>query len=178
MLCRDSRKRIATLLRIFIAASLFFLAGQAPVFAQIGNIGQGDAPRTDENEGPPIVFYADLSADEESAVTVSPGVGHLECILDRKTLKFTWKLTYSGLTSPVIGAALHGPQTPGGEAGVLVDIGTKGLSSPIEGSANLTEGQLEYLLVGRMYVQVRTTKFPVGEIRGQLNRQRPKSPNS
>ena len=155
------------MLRILIAASLIFLAGQAPAFSQSGNIGQGDVKRN-ENEGPPIVFYADLNADEESAVTVSPGVGHLECVLDRATLKFSWKLTYSGLSTPVVGIGLHGPQTPGGEAGVLVDMGGNGLKSPLEGSAILTEGQLEYLLVGRMYVQIRTTKFPVGEVRGQL----------
>ena len=168
------------MLRIFIVALLIFLTGLSPTFAQSSNLSnlQGDASEKKADGGPPIIFTADLLADEESAVTESPGIGHLECALEPSTLKFSWKLTYTGLTSPVTAAAFHGPQTPGGEAGVLIDIGSKGLKSPIEGSVILNDGQLEYLLVGRIYVNIRTVKYPVGEIRGQLARQRPKSPNS
>ena len=43
----------------------------------------------------------------------------------------------------------------------------------MEGSVTLNEGQLEYLLTGRMYVNLHTVKYPNGEIRGQLSRQRP-----
>ncbi len=164
------------MLRSLILASLIVLAGHAPIRA--AEPTKHEQAETEDTKGPPIVFIADLSAEEESAVTDSPGVGHLECVLERATLKFSWKLTYRNLSTPVIGAGFHGPQTPGGEAGVLIDIPASDLKSPIQGSATLTEGQLEYLLVGRMYVQIRTSKFPVGEIRGQLQRQRPKAPTT
>ena len=88
--------------------------------------GYYSADANDVN-GPPIHFAAELNADEESAVTESPGVGHADFTLDRKTLKFSWKLTFKNLTSPPTGAAIRGPQTPGGEAGVLYDMSPGGV---------------------------------------------------
>lgn len=160
---------------VVLACCLIFLASAVPARAQSSALGQPQVAQgeKDPTEGPPIVFYADLSADEESAETYSPGIGRFECSLERKTLKLTWKVTYQKLTSPVISAAIHGPQSPGAEAGVLIDLGGKGLISPIEGSAILNEGQLEYLLTDRMYVNILTKRYPVGELRGQLSRRRP-----
>ncbi len=167
--------------RTIIAACAVSLAfGAAPAFAQGQNTrGQAEKNIPDDTlKGPPIVFFADLSADEESAVTESPGVGRFECSLERETLKLTWKVTYSNTTSPLTSASIHGPQTPGGEAAVLIDLGGKGLKSPIEGSKIISPGDLEYLLTGRMYVNLHSVKYPAGELRGQLSRQRPKEPTS
>ena len=160
---------------VVLACCLIVFASAVPACAQSSTPGKPPAVQVvkDATEGPPIVFYADLSADEESAETYSPGIGRFECALERKTLKLTWKVTYQKLTSPVIGAGIHGPQSPGAEAGVLVDLGGKGLTSPIEGSSILNEGQLEYLLTDRMYVNILTKKYPGGELRGQLARLRP-----
>ncbi len=152
------------------------LALAAPAWAQSSNLSklQGDAVNSSAgDDGPPIAFYADLSADEESAETYSPGKGRFDVTLDRKTLRFAWKVTYNDLTSPLTSAAIHGPQTPGCEAGVLIDLAPKGPRAPLEGSVVLNEGQLEYLLTGRMYVNLHTAKYPNGELRGQLSRQRP-----
>lgn len=125
------------------------------------------------DEGPPIHFYANLSADEQSAVTYSPGTGRADFVLDRETLRFSWVLTYSDLTSPPTGIGVHGPQTPGGNAGLLFDLAPSGFASPVKGSTILSEGELEYLLTGRMYVNLRTVKYDLGELRGQVMRQRP-----
>jgi hypothetical protein len=130
-----------------------------------------------DTEGPPIHFRADLSADEESAVTESPGKGVAEFTLDRKTLRFSWKVTFSNLTSEPIGAAVRGPQTVGGEAGVQVDLAPNGFKKlPLEGSVILTDGQLEYLTTDRFYVNILTKKYPAGELRGQVNKQREPKP--
>ena len=160
---------------------LGLVSGPLPASAQQGQnirakpeVGLPD----DSLKGPPIVFYADLSADEESSFTESPGVGRFECQLDRATLKLTWKVTYSNTTSPVTSAGIHGPQTAGSEAAVLIDLGKGGLKSPIEGSATLSDSDLEYLLTGKMYVNLHTVKYPGGELRGQLSRQRPEAPTS
>jgi hypothetical protein len=158
--------------RTIVAVFAFLALGALPASAQQGQnirakpeVGLPD----DSLKGPPIFFYADLSADEESSYTESPGVGRFE---------ITWKVTYSNTTSPVTSAGIHGPQTAGSEAAVLVDLGKKGLGSPIEGSAVLNEGDLEYLLTGKMYVNLHTVKYPGGELRGQLMRQRAKAPTS
>jgi hypothetical protein len=124
-------------------------------------------------DGPPIHFYADLSAGEQSAVTDSPALGRAEFLLERATMKFSWIVTYHDLTSAPTAAGLHGPQTPGGNAGHLIDIAESGLQSPIKGSAIITDGQLDYLLTGKMYVNLRTARFDLGELRGQIMRKRP-----
>ena len=128
-------------------------------------------------ETAPIRFAADLSADEESAPTESPGTGHADFTLDRATLKFSWVVTFDKLSSPLTEAVVRGPQKPGTNAGVLFELGPKTAKSPIKGSTVINDGQLEYLLAGRMYVNLHTTKWKDGEIRGQIHRVReaPKS---
>jgi hypothetical protein len=120
--------------------------------------------------GPPIHFVAQMSADEQSAYTESPGIARAEFVLERATLRLSWTLTYSGLTSAPIGVGIHGPQAPGGNAGVLIEMGANGVRTPLKGSAILTDGQLEYLLTGRTYVNLRTQKYKLGELRGQIMR--------
>ena len=122
-------------------------------------------------EGPPIAFVAILSADNQSATTESPGSGRVDFLLDRPTTRLSWKATYKGTTTQVTGAHIHGPQRPGVNAGVLFDMAPNGLGKlPLEGSVILTDAQLEYLLSGRTYVNIHTTKYPEGELRGQIDR--------
>lgn len=132
------------------------------------------SPNPDDREGPPINFFADMSADEESAVTESPGKARADFTLDRKTLKLTWKVTFEKLTSAPEGLHIHGPQTPGGEAGILIDLAPKGVISGVEGEAELNDGLLGYLVQDRMYVNLHTKKYPAGELRGQVRKARPK----
>ena len=47
------------------------------------------------------------------------------------------------------------------------------MKSPLKGSRKINDGELEYLLTGRIYVNIHTTKLPAGELRGQMMRQRP-----
>lgn len=124
-------------------------------------------------EAAPIKFGCDLSAEEQSAPTESPGKGRADFVLERDTLKFSWVITYSGIPSTVTGVRIHGPQLIGTNAGVLIDAGVNGIASPLKGAAVLDEGQLQFLLSGRMYVNITTTKYKDGELRGQIRRLRP-----
>lgn len=144
------------------------------LFCSVFMLGQAHAaPDYAGAEGPPIKFKAILSADEQSAPTESPGSGTAEFVLDRPTLQLDWTVTYSGMRSQATGAHAHGPQTPGGNAGVLFDLVSDGLGSPIKGSRVINDGELEYLLTGRIYVNIHSTRYPAGELRGQVMRQRP-----
>ncbi len=131
------------------------------------------APDYAGTEGPPIKFSAALSADEQSAPTESPGVGQAEFVLDRPTQRLEWTITYRDLTSNAVAAHIHGPQTPGGNAGVLFNLAPDGMKNPLGGSVILNDGELEYLLTGRLYVNIHTTQYPAGELRGQIMRLRP-----
>jgi hypothetical protein len=122
-------------------------------------------------EGPPIHFLASLSADEESATVDSRGSGRAEFTLDRDSLRFSWHVSYKDLTSAPTLAAVHGPQRPGTDAVVLFEMGSKAQAKPpIDGSVVLSDAQLQYLLSGRLYVNIHTAKYPNGELRGQIER--------
>lgn len=146
------------------------------LFAVLGALSPGlsnAAPDYAGTDGPPIKFRTTLSADEQSAPTNSPGLGGAEFVLDRPTQRLDWTITYGKLTSKAVAAHVHGPQTPGGNAGVMFDLAPNGTKSPLVGSVVLNDGELEYLLTGRLYVNVHTTKYPAGELRGQIMRVRP-----
>jgi hypothetical protein len=162
---------------LWLCCGVALIVGTAitPTHAQQGKADNSCAyfsPNPDDTAGPPIAFYADLSADEESAVTESPGSGRVDFVLERATLKLTWKATYQKLTSQPMGLHIHGPQTPGGEAGILIDLAPKGMTPLIAGSSVLNEGLLAYLVQDRLYVNLHSAKYPQGELRGPVKKAR------
>ncbi len=168
-------KRVTTLassLGLLISIITANAFGQAPVYQDFFECGYY-SPDENDTSGPPISFYADLSADEQSAVTESPGIGRAEFVLERSTLNLTWKVTFQDTTSPATGVHIHGPQTPGGEAGIVVDLAPDGMTEIVEGSTVLSEGNMIYLVQDRLYVNLHTTRYPAGELRGHIKKQRP-----
>jgi len=169
-------KRIGTFFTLLILSMVWSLGNthsQAPLYRDFFECGYY-SPDENDTDGPPISFYADLSADEQSAVTESPGTGRVDFVLERSTLNLTWKATYSDMTSLATGVHIHGPQTPGGEAGIVVDLAPDGMTNPVEGSAELSEGLLIYLVQDRLYVNLHSAKYPAGELRGHIKKARPK----
>ena len=140
-------------------------------------VGHAAEPTPDAAMGP-VKFFANLSADEQSTTTLSPGTGRADFAVDRATQRISWKVTYNKLTSAATGAHIHGPQRPGTNAGVQVDLAPNGMNVPLEGSAILTDAQLEYLLEGRMYVNIHSVRYPAGELRGQIQRLAPTAPKA
>lgn len=134
-------------------------------------ISQAAIPRAESAEDD-IIFAANLTPDDESTPTESPATGYAEVRLERATLKLTWKVTYRGLTSKPIAAGLYGPENVGANAGQVVNLGVRGLASPIQGSEVLSDGVFQYLITGRVYVNIHTARYKDGELRGQLRRQR------
>jgi hypothetical protein len=120
-----------------------------------------------------IEFCANLSPDEESAPTYSSAVGLGRFTLRRSDLKLSWEISFKDLTGPAVAANIHGPQRPGANAQVLFPLVAGPIRSPLKGSITLDDGQLEYLLTGRMYANFTTEKYPDGELRAQLQRLRP-----
>ena len=119
---------------------------------------------------PPIHFYADLSPDEESFTTDSKATGRCDFMLDRDTLKLSWKVKFKDLGSAPTGAHIHGPQRPGNNSNPVFDLAPSGLKSPLIGSIVLNDGQLQNLLAGRYYVNIMTANYKEGELRGQIER--------
>ena len=109
-----------------------------------------------------------MSGTQEVPPRPGAGSGSVKTTLDKETRKLTWVVTYSGLTGPVTAGHFHGPATAGQNAGVVVPF-SGNLTSPIEGSATLTEAQMADLLAGKWYANLHTAANPPGEIRGQVS---------
>lgn len=112
---------------------------------------------------------ATLNGRSEVPATTSSGTGTADIDYDAASKKLSWKLTYSGLSGPATAAHFHGPAEPGKNAGVMVPI-PGAASSPVEGSATLTDAQASDLLAGKLYVNIHTAANPGGEIRGQVTK--------
>ena len=110
---------------------------------------------------------ATLNGKSEVPPNASTGTGTADLNYDAATKKLTWKLTYSGLSGPATAAHFHGPAEAGKNAGVAVAIPNVA-SSPVEGSATLTDAQAADLAAGKYYVNIHTAANPGGEIRGQV----------
>ena len=116
-------------------------------------------------------FKAVLSPGDVVPAADSPARGELVAALNRNTGLLQWKLTFSQLSGPVTGAAFHSPAMGGEVAAPVISIGRQ-FVSPYEGRAMLSARQRADLLAGQWYVNLRTARFPEGELRGQLIEQR------
>lgn len=112
---------------------------------------------------------ATLDGKSEVPATTSTGTGTADIDYDAATKKLSWKVTYSGLTGPATAAHFHGPAGPADKAGVAVAI-PNATTSPVEGSATLTDAQAADLTAGKYYVNIHTAANPGGEIRGQVTK--------
>ena len=113
------------------------------------------------------LFVATLLT-EGGASTTASGTASLVLSADERSARLN--VSFTGLTSPEIAAHVHGPADPGGSAPPVfsLPLGTfTDVSWVLEPTGGLSVAdQLEALRTGRMYVNVHTSNYPNGEIRG------------
>jgi hypothetical protein len=102
----------------------------------------------------------------EGAATTTPS-GQVTGTLDTVTNKVTYKITYSGLSGPVVAAHFHGPAIAGQEAGVLLPIPGP-YASGMQGTLTANTTTEKAILAGKTYVNLHTAKYPMGEARAQM----------
>ena len=172
---------------------LYRIAGLTFIAITIAACGGGS-----NTTSPPVSKIVNLSASMtpggEPSVTGSPtGSGSFTATLDTSTGVFTWRATFSGLSSAVNNGHIHGPFLPGtsGSGKVILDFhsanipgetfdgfgGTSGsasgtivLNASTTGLVGITGDSLKSLLLaGNTYVNIHTQQNPGGEIRGQIS---------
>lgn len=124
----------------------------------------------DDRSGPPILFYADLWDGPQRLPTESPGTGRAEFILDRETLKLSWRVTFRDLTTDPVGLHIHGPVPAEGDAPAIFNLASEYPVSPVEGEKILSLGEVAYLVQHLLFVNLHTEKYPQGELRGPVKK--------
>ena len=114
------------------------------------------------------IFEASLSPAQEVPPVASTATGAAEVQFNENTNKLSWKITYTGLSAAVSGGHIHGPASVGQNAGVVIPFTGNLIAQPIMGETTITPAQHAELAAGLYYVNIHTSRFPAGVIRGQL----------
>lgn len=117
-----------------------------------------------------IHLRAHITGAQEAPPTGSPATGTGVMTFDTVTRLLSWSISYSGLQGTISDAHFHGPTPAGVSAAIVVPIGAG--TSPRIGSATLTAPQAAQLLAGQYYINIHSSSFGDGEIRGQVVRVR------
>ena len=113
-------------------------------------------------------FHGTLSGASEVPPVAGAGAGTASVTFDTATKMITYSVTYTGLSGPAAAAHIHCGAAAGANSGVAVPFPSA--TSPITGSATLTDAQVADLEAGKCYVNVHTAANKGGEVRAQLTK--------
>ena len=116
-------------------------------------------------------FQTTLSGLSENPPNAAPGTGFGSVTLSLDQTQITVNESWSGLLAPATASHIHGPAGVGTNAAVLFPF--SGVPATTSGAIpqqtfSITPTQVGYLFAGYLYMNVHTSVFPGGEIRGQL----------
>lgn len=114
-------------------------------------------------------FRAKLGPPLETPVSQRRAEGLAELTLDTESKLLSWKVSYSGLSGPLIGAHFRAPPEPGSSADATLPMAPP-LANPVVSSRRLNDIQIGDLRAGLWSVNLLTAKNPHGEIHGDLER--------
>ncbi len=115
-----------------------------------------------------VAYKANLAGGAEVPPVQTPGKGTAAVNVDTTTKQVSYRVEFSGLSGPAAAAHIHCGAAAGANAGVAAPLGAANPTSPIQGTATLTDAQLADLQGGKCYVNVHTAANKGGEVRGQL----------
>lgn len=96
------------------------------------------------------------------------GTGSATITLDDQTNLLSWNIGWSGLSGTLTVAHFHGPALPSQNAGVQVNFLSIAPGNPSIGSTTISASQASDLLNQLWYINIHSTAFTGGEIRGQV----------
>jgi hypothetical protein len=166
------------------SAVVALIVGAFAVLA-VGSYATADSGKKNVSAGPMSGYLEGAPSGPVS----SAATGSFEATIDDAASEISFRLTYADLEAPVLFAHIHFGQRSvnGGVAAFLCGGGSKpacpqsgtvtGTIVPIDVigpvGQGIAAGEFDELVAairaGRAYANVHSTKFPGGEIRGQIN---------
>ena len=114
-------------------------------------------------------FLATLTGAQETPPNASPATGAGTVVLDSTGTMISVNLTFSGLSAAATAAHIH-VGAPGVAGSVIIPL--TGFPAATSGTYSntfaITPAQVSQLRSGLLYLNIHTSTFPGGEIRGQL----------
>ena len=113
------------------------------------------------------------SAEVQTPPVTSSGTGGLSAVYndDTNILNYSVQWTLGKLEDKTVGMHFHGPASVTENAGVIIPItlDNDSYAGTVSGQTRaLTQDEEEDLLSGLWYLNVHSTTYPAGELRGQL----------
>jgi uncharacterized protein (TIGR03437 family) len=150
--------------------------GELDVFIKIDEQVSNTVRIAVKGAGAPTTAKTYLATLRAEGSAVSPGAGYGSLRLSADEKFGIVKFNYANLTTPEISAHIHGPADPGQNAPILFDFDT--VPKQVDGSyqwtfanvGTLTAAQMvQALKAGRLYINIHSSRYPAGEIRGHFN---------
>lgn len=115
-------------------------------------------------------LVATMTNAQEVPATSSTATGQCWATVNPATDLVTFGGTFSGLSAPATGVAVHATSGPGNVApAVLAQAAlTSAVSGTFSGSGTLSPTIVAGMLAGKAYCELDSAAFPQGEIRGQF----------
>ncbi len=117
-------------------------------------------------------YSASINGLNEVPANASPGTGSAFLVYDDVANTLTTSITFCNLLAGLTASHIHGPALPGVNAGVIHGFPATPLGSTCGAYgdvwAGLTAAQVGWLNTGMLYINLHTSQFPGGEIRGQI----------
>jgi hypothetical protein len=114
-----------------------------------------------------VYLTSTFDGQQETPPNSSPGTGTGCFELDFQAGTLSYNIQFSGLSAAESAAHIHGFAPPGTPAPVLYPLP---LGSPKVGTIAVTASEAQSIFDGLTYVNIHSTLFPGGEIRGQILR--------
>ncbi len=116
-----------------------------------------------------VLDCAQANAGAGTCGSGGSGTGSMTGSIDTISHLLSWDINWAGLSGTETVMHFHGPALPSQNAGVQVNFGAiSGISSPSIGSTTISVAQETDLLAGLWYINIHSTAFTGGEIRGQV----------
>ena len=142
-------------------------AGAPPVTVTMPPSQVSPPPEPPAAQAHLYTLSARLSSDAVNPPAASAGAGQIDALYDARMNLLRWKASWSSLSGPITGVQFRGP-VGSDQNGPPVMLWPGPFGPAYEGRATLTPQQAQDLLAGLWYVNVATSMFPAGEVRGQL----------
>ncbi|HET6891868.1 MAG TPA: CHRD domain-containing protein, partial [Pyrinomonadaceae bacterium] len=113
----------------------------------------------------PRLFIANLDGSQETPPHATPARGVATLLLNKEQTKAIVSVRFRNLSTPQTVAHIHGPAPPGQSASPIFDLPVGNFT---DFEISLTPAHVRDLKAGLWYVNVHSTAFPSGEIRGQF----------